>query len=156
VSFARDEAVHEPQATVDLGTLLQRVCDNAGDAGHAVTLDTGDGAVLYGCRPDALRRAIGNLVDNAVKYGHRAHVSLAEEANSILVTIEDDGPGIPGDRREDVFKPFRWLEESRSRETGGTGPGLTVARTIVRAHGGDITLSTRDEGSLRVDVRLPR
>lgn len=88
--------------------------------------------------------------------GHRAHVSLAEEANSILVTIEDDGPGIPGDRREDVFKPFRRLEESRSRETGGTGLGLTVARTIVRAHGGDMTLSTRDEGGLRVDVRLRR
>ena len=153
---ARDESAQEPRAALDFRTLLQRVCDDAGDAGHAVALDIGDDAVPYNCRPVALRRAVSNLIDNAVKYGRQARVSLAEEAEAILVTIEDDGPGIPEDRREDVFKPFHRLEESRSRETGGTGLGLTVARTIVRAHGGKITLSNRDKGGLKVDVRLPR
>jgi len=156
LSFARDEAAREPQATLDLRTLLQRVCDDAGDAGHPVVLDTGEDAVPYGCRPVALRRAVSNLIDNAVKYGRQARVSLAQEADAVLITIDDDGPGIPEDRWEDVFKPFHRLEESRSRETGGTGLGLTVARTIFRAHGGDITLSNRDQGGLRVEVRLPR
>ena len=90
-------------------------------AGHTVTLDTGGTTVPYGCRPVALRRAVSNLIGNAVKYGRQARVSLVEEADAIVVTIDDDGPGIPEDRREDVFKPFHRLEESRNRETGGTG-----------------------------------
>ncbi len=156
LSFARDESAQEPRAALDFRTLLQRVCDDTGDAGHTVALDIGDDAVPYDCRPVALRRAVSNLIGNAVKYGRQARVSLTEEAEAILVTIDDDGPGIPEDRREDVFRPFYRLDESRSRETGGTGLGLTVARTIIRAHGGDITLSNRAEGGLRVDVRLPR
>ena len=155
LSFARDEATYEPHVMVDFRTLLQRVCDDAGDSGHPVALDIADDAVPYGCRPVALRRAVSNLVENAVKYGRQARVSLAQEKGAIRVTIDDDGPGIPENRREDVFKPFHRLEESRSRETGGTGLGLTVARSIIRAHGGDITLSNRDEGGLRVEVRLP-
>ncbi|VAW17357.1 hypothetical protein MNBD_ALPHA09-1710 [hydrothermal vent metagenome] len=159
LSFARDEADREPHARVDLRTLLQRVCDDAGDAGHPVALEVGNAAVPYSCRPVALRRALSNLINNAVGYGHRARVSLIQEAEAtgaLLVTIDDDGPGIPPDRQEDVFKPFFRLESSRSRETGGTGLGLTVARTIIRAHGGDMALSNRDEGGLRVTVRLPR
>lgn len=156
LSFARDEAAYEPRATVDLRTLLQRVCDDADDAGHSVALETGDAAVPFGCRPVALRRAVSNLIDNAIKYGRQARVSLTQEADAILITIDDNGPGIPRDRRDDVFKPFHRLEQSRSRETGGTGLGLTVARTIVRAHGGDISLSNRPEGGLRVVVTLPR
>ncbi len=156
LAFARDEAAQEPQARVDLRTLLHRICDDAGDAGHPVTLDIGDHPVPYDCRPVALRRALSNLVDNAVKYGRLARVSLAEEADAIVVAIDDDGPGIAEDLQEDVFKPFHRIEISRSRETGGTGLGLTVARTIVRAHGGDVTLHNRDGGGLRVSVRLPR
>ncbi|GBE42690.1 osmolarity sensor protein EnvZ [bacterium BMS3Bbin10] len=156
LSFARDEATSEPHAMVDLRTLLQRVCDDTADAGHAVTLDIGDNAVPFACRSVALRRALSNLIGNAVKYGRRARVSLAEQDDAIVITIDDDGPGIPEDRLEDVFKPFRRLEESRSRETGGTGLGLTVARTIVRAHGGGIALSNRDGGGLSVEVKLPR
>ncbi|MFV2091703.1 MAG: ATP-binding protein [Hyphomicrobiales bacterium] len=155
LAFARDEAAHEPGAAVDLATLLQRVCDNARDTGMAVDLNIGEATVPFHCRPVALRRAIGNLVDNAVKYGGRARVSLANEANAIVVIIDDDGPGIAVARREDVFKPFHRLEASRSRETGGTGLGLTVARTIIRAHGGDIALSNRAEGGLRVEIKLP-
>ncbi len=156
LSFARDEAASEPHATVDLRTVLQRVCDDMADAGGAVALDVGDQAVTLACRPVALRRALTNLVDNAVKYGRRARVALQDGEDRIVITIDDDGPGIPQDFLEDAFKPFQRLEASRSRETGGTGLGLTVARTVVRAHGGDITLSNREEGGLRVTITLPR
>ncbi len=156
LSFARDEAAHEPQAMVDLRTLLQRVCDNTSDTGYPVSLDIGDDVVPYDCRPVALRRALSNLVENAVKYGGEARVSLLEQAGAIVVRIEDNGPGIAEARREEAFKPFHRLEGSRNRETGGTGLGLTVARTIVRAHGGDLILSNLDGGGLRVEVMLPR
>lgn len=156
LSFARDEAASERPAMVDLRTLLQRVCNDMADAGHAITFDIGNDAVPYGCRPAALRRALTNLIDNAIKYGGRARVSLQSDQDRVLVQIDDDGPGIPEDLREDAFKPFRRLEASRSRETGGTGLGLTVARTIVRAHGGDIALMNRSGGGLRVEVQLPR
>jgi signal transduction histidine kinase len=156
LSFARDEAAGEPRAMVDLRTLLQRVCDEAADAGQPIELTACDDAVPYGCRPVALRRALRNLIENAVKYGQRARVSLHGTEASILVRIDDDGPGIPMDLQDEVFKPFRRLEASRSRETGGTGLGLTVARTIVRAHGGDVTLRNRNAGGLRVEVILPR
>jgi signal transduction histidine kinase len=156
LAFARDEAASEPHAMVDLRTLLQRVCDDMVDAGHAVTLDIGDDTVPFGCRPAALRRALTNIFDNAVRYGHQARVSLDYDQDMVLVRVDDDGPGIPKELQEDVFKPFRRIEVSRSRETGGTGLGLTIARTIIRAHGGDVMLSNRSEGGLRVDVRLPR
>lgn len=156
LSFARDDAAQEQRATVDFRTLLQRVCDDTSDAGHQVTFEAGEDVVPYDCRPVAMRRALTNFIDNAVKYGHRAHVSLTESQNSILVMIDDDGPGIPDDRLEDVFKPFHRLEQSRSRETGGTGLGMTVARSIVRAHGGDIRLINRSTGGLRVEIQLPR
>ena len=156
LSFVRDDAAQEPQATVDLLTLLHRVCDDAGDAGHQVTLEAGEDAVPYDCRPVALRRALTNLIDNAIKYGRQARVLLETDQDRILVRIDDDGPGIPEEFLEDAFKPFQRLEASRSRETGGTGLGLTLARTIIRAHGGDITLTNRSEGGLRVEVALPR
>jgi signal transduction histidine kinase len=156
LSFARDEVASEPHARVDLKSLLQRVCDDMVDAGHAITLSIGDDAVPFACRPAALRRALTNIIDNAIKYGRQARVSMEDRRTEILVRIDDEGPGIPEELREEVFKPFRRLEASRSRETGGTGLGLTIARTIVRAHGGDVTLSKLPEGGLRVDVRLPR
>jgi len=156
LSFARDEAAYEPRATVDLRTLLQRVCDDVSDAGHDVVVVTGDTAVPYACRPAAVRRAVSNLVENAVKYGQRARVSLSDTHDHVVVQIDDDGPGIPEDLHEDVFKPFRRLDASRNRETGGTGLGLTTARTIIRAHGGEIMLKNRQEGGLRAEVMLPR
>ncbi len=155
LSFARDDSAREAMALVDLRTLLQRVCHDLSDTGYQVTLTLNDETIACKCRPVALRRALNNLVENAAKYGNEARVSVAKRTNTIIVMIDDDGPGIPEDQREDVFKPFFRLEGSRSRETGGTGLGMTVARTIIRAHGGDIVLSNRTKGGLRMEVYLP-
>jgi len=155
LAFARNEADSEPSVRVDLRTLLQRICFDAVDTGQAVSLQMNEKAMPFNCRPTALRRALSNLVDNAVKYGQRAQVVCHREKGGILIVIKDDGPGIPSDRQEEVFKPFHRLEQSRSRETGGTGLGMTVARTIIRAHGGDIQLRNGDQGGLLVKVTLP-
>lgn len=155
LSFARGDAESEPHAMVDLRSLLQRVCDEMADTGREVDLDAGDEVVRLGCRPTALRRALANLIDNAVKYGARARVSLAAGDDGVVIRIDDDGPGIPDALQEEAFKPFQRLEASRNRETGGTGLGLAVARTIVHAHGGEISLINRKEGGLRIEVRLP-
>ena len=155
LSFARDDAIREPVEKVDLRTLLQRVCDDLSDTGYAVTLDIDDAVLAYYCHPSALRRALGNLIENAARYGGTARVFIKRETERIFIVIEDTGPGIPPGRQEDVFKPFFRLETSRNRETGGTGLGMTVARTIIHAHGGDIRLENRKEGGLTVEVRLP-
>jgi signal transduction histidine kinase len=155
LSFIREESASEPQSTVDIGSLLSRVCDDFVDQGQDVTLEDVPRWILVDCRPVALRRALGNLVDNAVKYGHSANVSLVQDDSFLSILVKDQGPGIADDRKEDVFKPFLRLEDSRNRETGGTGLGMSVARTIIRAHGGDISLNNRAEGGLSIKVRLP-
>lgn len=107
-------------------------------------------------RPVALKRALGNLVANAVNYGGSARVSMTPPADGIVeVTIEDDGPGISPSEIVRVFEPFHRLEQSRNRETGGVGLGLPIARNMLRAHGGDVVLSNRPERGLRAEVTLP-
>ena len=96
-----------------------------------------------------------NLLDNARKYGDGGELTLAEEGGHIVVIIDDHGPGIPEDERENVFAPFYRIESSRNRETGGTGLGLAVDRSAVRSHGGDIILANRPQGGLRATVLLP-
>ena len=103
----------------------------------------------------ALQRLFVNLVDNAVKYGGEALISLALEEAEVRVEVLDRGPGVPAEELERVFEPFHRLETSRSRETGGIGLGLSVARSIARAHGGDVTLNSTTTG-LAAIVRLPR
>ncbi|RMD62862.1 MAG: HAMP domain-containing protein [Alphaproteobacteria bacterium] len=156
LSFAREEASGEPHAMVDLHALLQRVSDDMCDAGYEVSFEAGADQVAFWCQPAALRRALSNVVENAARYGQRVRIFLDDRTDMVLIRIDDDGPGIPEALHDEVFKPFRRLENSRSRETGGTGLGLTVARTVIRAHGGDMTLANRREGGLRVEVRLPR
>jgi signal transduction histidine kinase len=95
-------------------------------------------------------------VDNAVKYGQRARVQLLASESAVTVHVDDDGPGIPREEQERVFAPFVRLDDSRNRDTGGTGLGLTIARTIARAHGGDVSLANRPGGGLRVTISLPR
>ena len=154
LSFARDDAAEEERTKVDIAALLQSLCDDLSDAGQALTYEGPDRLTLV-CRPVALRRAFANLIDNAVSYGREATVTLAAAAGDIIVEIADRGPGIPADKREQVFAPFYRLEDSRSRETGGTGLGLAVVRSIIRRHGGDITLEDRPGGGLIARVTLP-
>jgi signal transduction histidine kinase len=116
---------------------------------------TGPGKTLYRCRSVSLRRALSNLVENAVTYGQRAWVTLTEEQDVLCINIDDDGPGIAAPDMERVFEPFVRLVAACSRETGGVGLGMTIARSIVRRHGGDITLTNRPAGGLRVAVRVP-
>ena len=155
LTFARDDTAEEPREVVDLAALVESICNDMADIDLPVDFHH-QGRLAVACRPRALRRALANVIDNAVKYGERARVELIERQSQVTVRIEDDGPGIPDGEIDRVFEPFYRLERSRSRETGGTGLGLCVARTIVRAHGGDITLSNVPDDGLRADVVLPR
>lgn len=155
LAFAKDEAGAEAPRSVDLSALLSTIVDDHSDAGQDVSF-TDAPRLAYPCRPVALRRAVSNLVANAVQYGERARVSLEDGAHGPVIAVEDDGPGIPPGRIEDVFQPFVRLESSRSRNTGGVGLGLSIARSIVLAHGGELHLANRQGGGLRAEIRLPR
>jgi len=155
LAFARDDAQREPRGPLDLADLLQSLCDDRVDAGHSATYEGPAHATLDG-RPVALRRAFANLMDNAIAYGGGFTVRLVPDPRNIRVEVDDNGPGIPESEFEKVFTPFYRLERSRSRDTGGVGLGLSTARTVVRGHGGDITLMNRPEGGLRATVTLPR
>jgi signal transduction histidine kinase len=154
LTFARDDAANEPVASVDVGAIVASLCGDHRAAGRDVTYSGPDTLELV-ARPLAFKRAINNFVDNAVKYGKSARVTLAPGAEELAIYIDDEGPGIPAADKERVFAPFIRLESSRSRETGGTGLGLTIARNAIRSMGGDVTLIDRPEGGLRVKVTLP-
>jgi signal transduction histidine kinase len=111
--------------------------------------------IVYECQPAALKRALSNLIDNAVKYGKQARAAIRSTPQSIEITVDDEGPGIPEDELGRVFQPFYRVEGSRSRETGGIGLGLAIALSVVQAHGGELTLSNRPGGGLRASVGLP-
>ena len=154
LAFARDDSAGDARQDVDLAALVRSLCDDLADAGQPVQY-LGPDRLRFACRPVALRRALTNLIDNAVKYGREAEVGLKADRDAIRLTIEDRGPGIPAAAREQVFQPFFRLEPSRSRATGGTGLGLAVARTIVHRHGGEIALDDRPGGGLVVRITLP-
>lgn len=147
LAFARGEGTEQARP-VDLSAMLQEVAAAARRTGAEVGLDTPESLVVP-LRPDAARRAITNLVDNARRHARRVALSARPEARGVQVVVDDDGPGIPPDRRESVFRPFE------SGTGGGTGLGLTIARDIVRAHGGEIVLESSPLGGLRARVRLP-
>lgn len=145
-----------PQA-LDLGALLQSLADDAADAGRDVAYrqDEEPNPRVTG-RPNALRRVFENLIDNAVKYGGEARVSARVVGSSVLVSVCDQGPGIPDDRLDDVLRPFVRLETSRCRETGGTGLGLAIATNLLKSHGASLRLRNRPQGGLEALVELPR
>ena len=153
LAFARGEGPEEPVRT-DLGELLADAVSGAQRAGGKVGLFT-EGDLALPLRPAAFKRCLANLIGNAMRYGKTVMVKAARQGDSIEVTVDDDGPGIAPDRREEVFRPFRRLEESRNIETGGVGLGLTIARDVVHAHGGAILLEDSPLGGLRARLRLP-
>jgi signal transduction histidine kinase len=155
LAFASDEARREPHSRVDVAALLISLCDTMSDAGAQVSYQGPDHAELP-CQPVAIRRAFSNLIDNASKYGEEARVRLIEHADTIEVLIADRGPGIPADQVEQAFTPFRRLEGSRNRESGGVGLGLSIARDVVHGHGGAIALEANQPMGLLARVRLPK
>ena len=154
LAFAREEAASEPTRVVDLAALVESTASDLSDLGADVEF-AGAAKLPYACRPVALRRALRNLVENAVRYAGRCRVRLDRGRSELRVVVEDDGPGIPEDQLERVFEPFVRLEESRSPEAGGIGLGLAIARSIARAHGGDVGLRNRAEGGLAATLTLP-
>ncbi|ADP99726.1 HAMP domain-containing sensor histidine kinase [Marinobacter adhaerens] len=146
----------EQHRRYDLATLLDSLCGDLQEMGLAVHCDDSPRCVLQG-QPEAVKRALRNLIENAVNYGEQAEVTLATTDTEAVVTIVDQGPGILEADRERVFEPFYRLEHSRSRETGGAGLGLAIARTLIRGMGGDIRLDAGPGGQgLQVSVTLPK
>jgi signal transduction histidine kinase len=154
LAFARNDARREPRRLVDLGVLVGDVCEDAGDAGGMVSY-TGQRGIDIPCRPTDVRRAVANLVDNAVKYGGCVRVDVVRDAGCVTVVVDDDGPGIPPEEQEKVFSPFYRREPARDPAKAGVGLGLSIARTVVREHGGDVTLKNRSDGGLRALIELP-
>ncbi|MES2536496.1 MAG: ATP-binding protein [Pseudomonadota bacterium] len=160
LELARSMDSAEPLQALDLDSLLDSVCADAADAGHDVTLEGRTGMSVM-ARPMALRRCLVNLIDNAVKYGQFAHVRVRREparhdaGARVDIQIRDGGAGIAADQLQKVFEPFYRIDTSRSRTTGGTGLGLTIARNIAEQHGGSIMLANHAEGGLEVQLILP-
>jgi signal transduction histidine kinase len=156
LDFAQEMSSEEPFELVDMESLVEAVCNDYTDAGSEVTFSGGSSGPIMVC-PHALRRCIGNLLDNAIKYGKFAHVSVKRDHSKVIVTVTDGGPGIPEDQLETVFQPFKRLEDSRSRGSGGTGLGLTIARIIAGRHGGNLKLKNMaaDDLGLMAILELP-
>jgi len=153
LAFARGDA-GEASRPVDVAALLDEIADDAKRAGDNPSVSfTGEPMVT--ARPDALKRALGNLVTNASRFGKAVRIHGAHEGDQLVVTVDDDGPGVPNDRREDVFRPFLRLDEARNLDHPGSGLGLTIARDIARGHGGDVDLSKSPLGGLRARLHIP-
>ena len=154
MAFAREENAEEKSEPTDLSRLLTTIADDAIEAGQAV-LVTALEPVTVRMRPRAIKRALVNIVDNAVRYGGGAAISLARDGEDVAIRVVDHGPGVPEAEREAVLRPFYRCEGSRSRDTGGIGLGLSIASDTVSAHGGRTILSETPGGGLTVEVRLP-
>jgi two-component system, OmpR family, osmolarity sensor histidine kinase EnvZ len=153
LAFAKGDS-GEQSAPTDMGAFLEELKSDAERHGHKTT------TMFYGhpivtVRPAAFRRCLGNLVSNAARFAKSISITGHRDHRWLTVTVDDDGPGIPADMREEVFRPFLRLDDARNQDEGGTGLGLAIARDIARSHGGDITLSDSPMGGLRAAVRVP-
>ncbi len=158
LDLARSMDSSEAMQALDIDSLLDSLCEDARDAGHDLRLlDKSNATVM--ARPQSLRRCLNNVIDNALKYGQRADITQkrSQEAgqNYLHICVRDAGPGIAEDQLERVFEPFYRVESSRSRDTGGTGLGLTIALNIARQHNGKLQLRNLPEGGLEVTLSLP-
>ncbi|WP_024512390.1 HAMP domain-containing histidine kinase [Bradyrhizobium sp. ARR65] len=154
LTFVRDDTRQEPRKLVDLGVLVGDLCEDFADAGGEVSY-TGRRGIDVSCRPALVRRAVANLIDNAVKYGGGARVGIVHDHDRVVIAVDDDGPGIPPEEYEKVFAPFYRREPARDPTNAGVGLGLSIARTVAREHGGDVTLKSRDSGGLSALIELP-
>ncbi len=154
IDFATFEVAEEKAERIDFLSLVESVADGFEEA-RLAEAGMRSRELICVARPVALKRCVTNLVQNAVTYGKKAHLSLHRSDETIALVIRDEGPGIPQAKLDAVFSPFVRLEGSRSRETGGLGLGLTIARNIARSAGGEIILSNRPDGGLQTELRLP-
>jgi signal transduction histidine kinase len=155
LSLARLGRPSEQATEVDLAALVDAVVEDFRDLGMPVEFTEVERLTMH-LRPSLMRRAIRNLIENAVKYGGRADVFLRSDAKTVEIVVCDNGPGVPPDRIAEVFEAFTRIEGSRNKETGGIGLGLALARAIVREARGDIRLENRPEGGLAATITLPR
>ena len=153
LAFARGEG-GENAVAVNLGALLDEVVASARREGAAIDLHV-EGDMVLPLRRDAFKRALVNLLSNSQRHAEHISVRAGRRNDGVVITIDDDGPGIPPDKREEVFRPFYRLDTSRNRETGGVGLGLAISRDVIRGHGGNIALDASPLGGLRVRIRLP-
>ncbi len=156
LEFARGEGGGEAEPA-DLAVLAAEAVADAGrahDAQSRIALTVAE-PLTVAIKRNALKRCLVNLIDNALKYGRRVQVALQRVGKNIELSVEDDGPGIAEDRREEAFRPFHRLDQGRNLQTGGVGLGLAIARDIARAHGGDVRLERSSLGGLRATIRLP-
>jgi signal transduction histidine kinase len=154
LDFLRDRTLSVRRERLDFRLLVESVVDDQSDLGHDVTLQGGAPITILG-DPLALRRAVVNLVENAIKYGERARLRLQVGDGRCTLQIDDDGPGVPDSLLQRVFEPFFRLESSRNRDTGGVGLGLSVVRATLTDHGGEVSLHNRRDGGLRATLWLP-
>lgn len=146
----------EPTQPTDITALVESLCDDAVELGQPVRFQqTDDAAATAPAQPVALRRVVGNLLSNAVRYGSRAEVAVRRQGPQVVITVDDEGPGIPEPALKAVFEPFHRLESSRNRASGGSGLGLYIARDLAQRQGASVSLSNRPQGGLRAEVRLP-
>jgi two-component system osmolarity sensor histidine kinase EnvZ len=153
LAFARGD-LGEQSAPTDMAAFLDELKDDAERHGHKTTV-VFHGTPIVTVRPAAFKRCLANLVSNAQRYASAISITGHRDHRYLTVTIDDDGPGIPAESREDVFKPFLRLDDARNQDEGGTGLGLAIARDIARSHGGDIVLGDSPLGGLRATVRVP-
>lgn len=154
LDFIRGEQQHEDNKPVDMMALLESLQEDRQAMGQKVSLS--GTAKPYRAQPMALRRCLENLIDNAIKYGEQADINMQDKNQELTIRITDRGPGIPDEKLKEVFEPFHRLEESRNRDTGGAGLGLSIARSIARAHGGDLVLRNGSGVGLEAILTLPR
>ena len=155
LAFIRDDAAKEQSTKIDLASLLSSICDETSDAFGPAEFQ-GPDKCIRDCKPMALKRALTNLIENAVKYGKQANVILSCTNDIAQIIISDQGNGIPETEFENVFLPFYRIEKSRNRKTGGVGLGMSVARTIIQGHGGKISLCNQTpQQGLCITIELP-
>jgi len=154
LAFVKDTARPRERTRLELSSLVETVMDEAAETGADAAVQCADRLVVEG-DPLALKRLFTNLADNALKFGRAARARVFAQGGLAMVEIEDNGPGMPEEELERAFEPFRRLESSRSRDTGGIGLGLAVVRAVARGHGGDVTLHNRQGGGLIARVSLP-
>src|SRR5476649_2754463 len=153
LAFARGD-LGEVAAPTDMAAFLEELKDDAERNGHKASV-VFHGPPIVTVRPAAFKRCLGNLVSNAARFATSISITGHRDHRYLTITVDDDGPGIPADLREEVFKPFLRLDDARNQDEGGTGLGLAIARDIARSHGGDITLGDSPMGGLRAAVRIP-